>query len=194
MYVLLSLHRRGHRHLRHVKHLSTTAHSQLHVPLNHPTFLVWASNTSLGKTLVSTGLAASSLLNPIPKPRKFLYLKPVQTSFPSDSDSSFVFHRLSRLSLLRRHLHPHFSLFSSNHILKASFPAANSALGQEISETPHSGMRDLGYYEETKAEGDVGGGAASQLMCKTLYAWREAVSPHLAAERESGVVEDIVME
>ncbi|KAM3762418.1 hypothetical protein ACB098_01G343900 [Castanea mollissima] len=191
MYVLLSIHRRiGHSHLRHIKHLSTTAHSQLHVPLNHPTFLVWASNTSLGKTLVSTGLAASSLLNPIPKPRKFLYLKPIQTGFPTDSDSSFVFHRLSRLSLLRRHNLPHFSLFSSNHILKASFPAANSALGQEISETPHSGMRDLGYYEETKAEGDVGGGAASQLVCKTLYAWREAVSPHLAAERESGVVED----
>lgn len=51
-------------------------------------------------------------------------------------------------------------------------------------------MRDLDHYEETKAEGDVGGGAASQLVCKTLYAWREAVSPHLAAERESGVVED----
>ena len=51
-------------------------------------------------------------------------------------------------------------------------------------------MRDLGYYEEAKPEGDVGGGAASQLVCKTLYAWREAVSPHLAAERESGVVED----
>ena len=51
-------------------------------------------------------------------------------------------------------------------------------------------MRDLGHYEESKAEGDVGGGAVSQLVCKTLYAWREAVSPHLAAERESGVVED----
>nr|XP_023902092.1 bifunctional dethiobiotin synthetase/7,8-diamino-pelargonic acid aminotransferase, mitochondrial-like [Quercus suber] len=118
MYVLLSLHHHGHRHLRHVKHLSTTVHSQLHVPLSHPTFLIWASNTSLGKTQVSTGLAASSLLNPIPKPHKFLYLKPIQTSFPSESNSSFVLRKLSCLSLLRRHNHPHFSLFSSNHILK----------------------------------------------------------------------------
>jgi len=28
------------------------------------------------------------------------------------------------------------------------------------------------------------------LVCKTLYAWREAVSPHLVAQRESAVVED----
>jgi dethiobiotin synthetase/adenosylmethionine--8-amino-7-oxononanoate aminotransferase len=28
------------------------------------------------------------------------------------------------------------------------------------------------------------------LICKTLYAWEEAVSPHLAAEREGFVVKD----
>jgi dethiobiotin synthetase/adenosylmethionine--8-amino-7-oxononanoate aminotransferase len=27
-------------------------------------------------------------------------------------------------------------------------------------------------------------------VCRTLYAWREAVSPHLAAEREGMAVED----
>jgi dethiobiotin synthetase/adenosylmethionine--8-amino-7-oxononanoate aminotransferase len=53
-------------------------------------------------------------------------------------------------------------------------------------------MRDLGYYEETRTEGEVGMGssAVSELACKTLYAWREAVSPHLAAERESGLLEN----
>lgn len=30
----------------------------------------------------------------------------------------------------------------------------------------------------------------SELVCETLYAWKEAVSPHLAAEKENGVVED----
>lgn len=30
----------------------------------------------------------------------------------------------------------------------------------------------------------------SELDCKTLFAWEEAVSPHLAAERESGAVGD----
>ncbi|GMY35413.1 bifunctional dethiobiotin synthetase/7,8-diamino-pelargonic acid aminotransferase, mitochondrial [Fagus crenata] len=194
-FSLVVLHRRHHHQqllLRHIKHLSsTTPHLQLHLPLNHPTFLIWASNTSLGKTLVSTGLAASSLLsaNPISKPRKFLYLKPIQTGYPSDSDSSFVFRKLSRLSLRR---HPHFPLFSSNHVLKASVPAAQLVPGQEIAESCDSGMRDLGYYEETRTEGEVGmgSGAVSELVCKTLYAWREAVSPHLAAERESGMLED----
>jgi dethiobiotin synthetase/adenosylmethionine--8-amino-7-oxononanoate aminotransferase len=195
LFSLVVLHRRHHHQqllLRHIKHLSsTTPHLQLHLPLNHPTFLIWASNTSLGKTLVSTGLAASSLLsaNPISKPRKFLYLKPIQTGYPSDSDSSFVFRKLSRLSLRR---HPHFPLFSSNHVLKASVPSAQLVPGQEIAESCDSGMRDLGYYEETRTEGEVrmGSGAVSELVCKTLYAWREAVSPHLAAERESGVLED----
>lgn len=49
------------------------------------------------------------------------------------------------------------------------------------------GFRDLGYYEERKL-GIVG--EVSELICKTMYAWREAVSPHLAAEREGAVVED----
>lgn len=34
------------------------------------------------------------------------------------------------------------------------------------------------------------GSDSSELICKTLYAWEEAVSPHLAAEREGFVVED----
>ena len=37
------------------------------------------------------------------------------------------------------------------------------------------------------------GFGSSRLFCKTLYAWEEAVSPHLAAERESDVVEDSVV-
>lgn len=37
------------------------------------------------------------------------------------------------------------------------------------------------------------GGSASELLCKTLYAWEEAVSPHLAAEREGLVVKDSVV-
>lgn len=28
------------------------------------------------------------------------------------------------------------------------------------------------------------------MVCETLYAWKEAVSPHLAAERETGMVSD----
>ncbi|KAE8056780.1 hypothetical protein FH972_013519 [Carpinus fangiana] len=173
---------------RHLKHLSTTTRLPADLPLSHPTFLVWASNTSLGKTLVSAGLAASSLLSKShSRPRKFLYLKPVQTGFPSDSDSSFVYRKLSSLSLRRNSLFP---LFSSNHVLRASVPAANAVLGQGIAENGECGFRNLGWYEERRFEGERASAAASELVCKTLYAWRDAVSPHLAAQRENAVVED----
>ncbi|KAK9931839.1 hypothetical protein M0R45_019099 [Rubus argutus] len=51
----------------------------LTIPLSHPIYLKRSSNTSLGKTLVSTGLAASSLcsLN-----YSFLYPKLIQTGQP----------------------------------------------------------------------------------------------------------------
>lgn len=188
----LLLHRHGHRHLKHLSTTTTTTTTTtrvpLDLPLSHPTFLVWASNTSLGKTLVSAGLAASCLLSKSHStPRKFLYLKPIQTGFPSDSDSSFVFRKLSHLSLRR---HPVFPLFSSNHVLKASVPAANAVLGQGNAENCESGIRNLRWYEERRVEGEGASAAASELVCKTLYAWREAVSPHLVAQRESAVVED----
>lgn len=57
-------------------------------------------------------------------------------------------------------------------------------------------MVDLGICEERRLEGERSGngdGAVSELVSETVFAWKEAVSPHLAAERESGVVEDSVV-
>ena len=54
--------------------------------LETPAFCVWGANTAVGKTLVSAGLAASARRRAMP----FLYLKPVQTGFPDDSDADFV--------------------------------------------------------------------------------------------------------
>lgn len=50
-------------------------------------------------------------------------------------------------------------------------------------------MFNLGSYSERRVLGEERG-EASELICKTLFAWRDAVSPHLAAEREMGTVED----
>lgn len=50
-------------------------------------------------------------------------------------------------------------------------------------------MFDLGSYTECRVLGEEGS-EASELICKTMFAWREAVSPHLAAERENGLVGD----
>lgn len=47
---------------------------------------IWGANTGVGKTLVSAGLAAAAQR----ATRSCLFLKPVQTGFPSDSDADKV--------------------------------------------------------------------------------------------------------
>ncbi|CAN7006096.1 hypothetical protein IGI04_009821 [Brassica rapa subsp. trilocularis] len=174
-------HRHRLRHLRHHIRLNSTSPSpppHYHLPLNHPTYLIWSSNTSLGKTLVSTGISASFLLQPPPPAShstKLLYLKPLQTGFPSDSDSRFVFSKLASLSLRLR-----VPLSVSNSVLRSSLPRSGTR--------ENIGMRDLNFSEEK-----VVTGAAAELSCKTLFAWEAAISPHLAAERENAPVEDYVV-
>ncbi|KAI9117223.1 hypothetical protein K1719_011389 [Acacia pycnantha] len=68
----------------HRRHLHSTTTQPLQLPLSHPIYLIWGSNTAVGKTLVSAGIAASHLLS---SPNLFHYIKPVQTGFPIDSDS-----------------------------------------------------------------------------------------------------------
>ena len=49
----------------------------------------------------------------------------------------------------------------------------------------------MGYYEGRKLEGSERNGLeAAELICKTMYGWKEAVSPHLAAEGEGAFVDD----
>ncbi|KAG7021738.1 Bifunctional dethiobiotin synthetase/7,8-diamino-pelargonic acid aminotransferase, mitochondrial, partial [Cucurbita argyrosperma subsp. argyrosperma] len=179
--------RRSCQHFRRpfIKFLSTavTPPPPPHLPLSHPTYTVWGSNTSVGKTLVSAGLASSFLLSD--SPSQFLYLKPIQTGFPSDSDSRFVFQKISSLFQRRQ---AHLSLLASDHVLKASLPVLNSVSGCGIVNGNELAMCDLGRYEDQLLVGQSGIG--SRLICKTMYAWKEAVSPHLAAERESGPVDD----
>ncbi|EOY31725.1 Adenosylmethionine-8-amino-7-oxononanoate transaminases [Theobroma cacao] len=191
--MLLSLlHRRSHHHLHRLRLLLLLRHlpqqskplSTLTIPLSHPTYIIWSSNTSLGKTLVSTGLSSSFLLSPpSSNTKKFLYLKPLQTGFPSDSDSRFLFQKLSSLSL-RRNL----PLVSSHSILLSSLPAANSFKPNNFSFNELQGLCELGFYEERKVL--VEGSVTPELVSETLYAWEGALSPHLAAEKEGGAVGD----
>ncbi|KAJ6382123.1 hypothetical protein OIU77_030723 [Salix suchowensis] len=173
----------------HIKFLSTTSSQPLHLPLSFPTYMIWGSNTSLGKTLISTGLSSSFLLSPLTtkKPHKFVYLKPIQTGFPSDSDSHFVF---SKLSSLASHRSSPLSLFASNSVLNSSLSAASSLFGDDSKTKDRNfGIYNLNFREENRFVKD-GVNVVSELVCETLYAWKEAVSPHLAAEKENGVVED----
>ncbi|KAH9622480.1 hypothetical protein KSS87_015243 [Heliosperma pusillum] len=146
------------RHRHHYRYLST-------LPLSHPIYTVWSSNTGLGKTLVSAGLAASATTS-----SHFLYLKPVQTGFPVDSDSRFVFSAVSDIHLRRG---------GGGGLL------VRDGLGR-LSEATAAAVR------EWKTERKVGeeGGRERVVECRTLYAWKEAVSPHLAVEKEGRGVED----
>ncbi|CAI0555883.1 unnamed protein product [Linum tenue] len=177
------------RHRRRQRRLLSISSSP-NVPLSHPTYMIWASNTSLGKTLVSTGLASSFLLSrsSYAEHRKLLYLKPVQTGFPADSDSHFVFSRLCSLASLRSSGGPSLSFSASNSVIKSSLPAAIALSGRNSL----PGERIPAFCEESKFLRTAGTGSA-ELVCETLYAWKEAVSPHLAAERENCAVPDSLL-
>ncbi|KAL3497670.1 hypothetical protein ACH5RR_040402 [Cinchona calisaya] len=173
-------------------------------PLTHPIYTIWAANTSLGKTLDSAGLSIAFLTSTssvVNIPKKFVYLKPIQTGFPNDSDSRFVYRKFSKFFLRNR---PEFSIFASNHVLNASDPAARALLGEcwesggfrsgKIGNFG-GGFESLEWYEERKLEGvendgTKGAGACSELICETVYGWREPILPHLAEEREGAALED----
>lgn len=141
----------------------------------------------MGKTLVSTGLAASALSN---SPAEFNYIKPVQTGFPADSDSRFVYRKISDIFTGRDVSR---DLLLSNHAMKASVSAVKDVSGVEFESGVDSGLKDLCWYEERRIAGNVEGGVPSKLICRTLYGWKEAVSPHLAAEKEKAALEDSVL-
>lgn len=67
---------------------------------------------------------------------------------------------------------------------------AGSGIGDEGSEGSGGGLRDLCCYEARRIHCEEGVVGVSELVCKTVYGWKEAVSPHLAAEREGAMVED----
>ncbi|KAL0339990.1 UNVERIFIED_CONTAM: Bifunctional dethiobiotin synthetase/7,8-diamino-pelargonic acid aminotransferase, mitochondrial [Sesamum radiatum] len=149
----------------------------------------------------------SSSSAPFPR-KRFVYVKPIQTGFPDDSDSRFVYRKFSEFFTYKP---LPFSVFASNSVLKASSPAANAVLrngmaggslrteafGAEVVEKGGNiggGIENVHWYEERKMRGSESNETelfpASQIVCKTMYAWKEAVSPHLAAEREEAMVGD----
>lgn len=83
-------------------------------------------------------------------------------------------------------------------MLKASVSASEavSVGGFEIERDKDvscgNGVVNLGLYEESKLQGSENWEMKgfSKLVCKTMYGWKEALSPHLVAERENARVED----
>ncbi|KAF8701366.1 hypothetical protein HU200_033697 [Digitaria exilis] len=146
------------------------------VPLSTPTFAVFGANTGVGKTLVSAGLTAALLNSPSPSVSAVAYLKPLQTGFPADSDARFVFSRtpaLLRASSASSSSPRATRLVASCSTLFPSPPVGAAAEPLHKSQEKVVTYGGDGAPEETKV-----------LSCRTVYAWREPVSPHLAAERE----------
>ncbi|PIN20538.1 Acetylornithine aminotransferase [Handroanthus impetiginosus] len=205
-----SLCRRVFKQSHFLRHHRRRLHSEIEYPLTHPIYTIWASNTSLGKTLVSAGLSMAFLSSssaPFAK-KKFVYLKPVQTGFPDDSDSRFVYRKFSEFFVYKP---LPFSVFASNCVSRASVPAASAVLGNGVAggsvrnedfgaEFVKNGgnfsgrLESVHWYEERKLQGSDSNEAelfpVSEVVCKTMYGWKEAVSPHLAAEREEAMVKD----
>lgn len=154
---------------------------------------------------MSAGLSMSFLSSssaPFPK-KRFLYLKPIQTGFPDESDSRFVYRKFSEFFACNP---LPFSVSASNSVLKASIPAAREVLGNDtvvgglrndnigVEVVERGGLKNVHWYEERKLQGSEGNEAelfpVSEVVCKTMYGWKEAVSPHLAAAREEAIVND----
>ncbi|KAL5159700.1 Bifunctional dethiobiotin synthetase/7,8-diamino-pelargonic acid aminotransferase, mitochondrial [Glycine soja] len=64
-------------------------------------------------------------------------------------------------------------------------------------QSPHSTLRLPPHHQRVPVvmasnllADEEGVGPPLELLCKTLYAWEEAVSPHLATEREGLVLKD----
>ncbi|PAN34389.1 hypothetical protein PAHAL_6G089000 [Panicum hallii] len=151
------------------------------VPLSAPTFAVFGANTGVGKTLVSAGLAAALLSSRSPSASAVSYLKPLQTGYPADSDARFVFSRTpAQLCNSSSSSSPRATRLVSS--CRTLFPSpAVGAEAEPLREIQESVVSYGGHgaAEETKV-----------LSCRTAYAWREPVSPHLAAEREGMAVGD----
>ncbi|KAL6751462.1 pyridoxal phosphate-dependent transferase [Haematococcus lacustris] len=136
---------------------STTSNAR--VPLDVPTYAIWGANTGIGKTLASVALAYAARRNQV----HLLYLKPVQTGFPSDSDARLV----AAASGSQLQLGPHAAVLDPQGAISAT--AVTS---------PHA------------QEGKVPMAAAQLKTCKVLHAWSAAVGPHKAVEAEGRQVPD----
>eukprot|EP00887_Chlorella_sp_A99_P001840 scaffold19.g1840.t1 len=143
---------------------SAAAWQQLELPLSFPAVCIWGANTGIGKTLFSAGLAAACVRAEVAA----LYLKPVQTGFPLSSDAQLV----ARASGGSVATGPH----------AAALLAHQAAASGEGSSGSGSGDASTSSGSRAQASGGV--------LAKTLYAWHQAVSPHLAAETEGRAASD----
>ena len=138
--------------------------------LASPCFTIWGANTGVGKTLFSAGLihaaataAASTQKQQQPTTKaNIFYLKPVQTGFPTDSDARLVYNAIRSSSTLQ----------------------SKSQISSHLHVAPHAAALLPATPPPASPHGPL------HVHAKTLYAWRDPVSPHIAVEREGRAITD----
>jgi dethiobiotin synthetase/adenosylmethionine--8-amino-7-oxononanoate aminotransferase len=140
--------------------------------ISYPAFQVWGSNTGVGKTLVSGGLikaASSSKGNSDDfENSSCLYLKPVQTGFPEDSDAQFVF-----------------DCSGSNSSSSNSGDDDEKSKGRVT-----TGAHAAKCTDTTTTDNDSDNNNSNKIWCHTEFAWKVAAGPHVAEKLEGRPVTD----
>ena len=134
------------------------------VSLENPAFCVWGANTAVGKTLVSAGLAAAARRRAVP----FLYLKPVQTGFPDDSDADFVATRAGHGPVAT--MGPHAAVAAHGSVDAGSARHGSSAALDRPLDAP--------------------GSSSYPFWAHTSFAWRRATGPQAAVAEEGRAASD----
>ena len=131
-------------------------------------WLIWGANTGVGKTLLSAGLvrSAAAATASVGKSRSVidsvLYLKPVQTGAPNDSDGRLVARYTSGMA------HD-----VGTHAAQSQLAPSPSAAAATAATTP-SAISSQAHIKRAM----------------TLFAWNAPVSPHVAAASEGRGVDD----
>jgi dethiobiotin synthetase/adenosylmethionine--8-amino-7-oxononanoate aminotransferase len=140
--------------------------------ISYPAFQVWGSNTGVGKTLVSGGLikaASSSKGNSDDfENSSCLYLKPVQTGFPEDSDAQFVF-----------------DCSGSNSSSSNSSDDDEKSKGRVT-----TGAHAAKCTDTATTDNDSDNNNSNKIWCHTEFAWKVAAGPHVAEKLEGRPVTD----
>lgn len=139
-------------------------------PAQLASFAVLGANTGVGKTAISAGLAAAAAR----AQAGWLYLKPVQTGFPRDSDARCV----ARAGQCNEVEHgPHAAELWKAHLRRSGHHSQQNEVGGKS-------------WNEIWSSGQMGAPNRPPRRCGVLYAWEMPASPDLACEKEGRNVSD----
>ena len=136
------------------------------INVSYPAFQVWGSNTAVGKTLVSGGVINAAAKS---SSSSCLYLKPVQTGFPEDSDAQFV----------------------ADCVHSGESESGGSSIKRRVTTGAHAAKcRSVSTETTTTSDMTTDDTTITNVWCHTEFAWKIAAGPHIAEKLEGRPVTD----